>query len=118
MSEEIMRQNMLVIAQTFATAKAWSLSTVSKKIHGDQGFFAKYAEDEVSPQISTYFRMLERFRKEWPKGTRWPITNPVGRPGNPYPTPALIRRRDRDRAKTSKSKVGRIIPGGSRAAKR
>lgn len=74
MSDQIMRQNLLVLAQTFATANGWSLSTVSKKIHGNQAFLEKYLAGEISTQVKTYYVMINRLRKAWPKKTPWPKT--------------------------------------------
>lgn len=74
MTEEIMRQNLMVIAQTFATANGWSLSTVSKQIHGNQAFLAKFLEGEISTTLKTYDLMVNRLRARWPKKTPWPQT--------------------------------------------
>lgn len=83
-SEKIMRDNLVVIAQTFATATKRSLTTVSKQIHGGGEFFARYAAGEVSCGIDTYFGMVEKFRDRWsdlPEKTPWPITSPMGKLG-------------------------------------
>jgi hypothetical protein len=80
MSEQIMRQNLLVIAQTFATAKGWALATVSKQIHGNQAFLERYLAGEISTTIKTYFVMVDRLREAWPPGTKWPATLDVPRP--------------------------------------
>lgn len=83
-SAEIMRQNLLVIAQTFATASRLSLTTVSKQIHGSGEFFAGYAAGEVSCGVDTYFAMVNRFRLRWPdlaEKTPWPKTSPMGKLG-------------------------------------
>lgn len=81
MSETIMRQNLLVLAQTFADANGWSLSTVSKQIHGNQAFLAKYAGGEISTTIKTYYVMVNRLRAAWPKKTPWPKTAPIPKLG-------------------------------------
>jgi hypothetical protein len=89
MSEQIMRNNLLVLAQTFATAKGWALATVSKKIHGDQAFLERYLAGQGSTTIKTYFLMVERLREAWPKGAPWPKTLAVPRlarvPHKPMP---------------------------------
>lgn len=72
MSEQIMRENLVTLAQCFATAKGWSLSTASKHIHGNQAFLDKFLKGEVSPTLGTYFRMMEKLRTEWPAGTKRP----------------------------------------------
>jgi hypothetical protein len=81
MSEQIMRENLLVLAQTYATAGGWSLSTVSKQIHGNQAFLAQFLAGEISTTIKTYYLMVNRLRKSWPKKTPWPRTIPVPKLG-------------------------------------
>lgn len=76
-----MRENLLVLAQTYATAGGWSLSTVSKQIHGNQAFLAKYLAGEISTTIKTYFLMVNRLRQRWPKNTPWPKTAPITKLG-------------------------------------
>ena len=76
-----MRENLLVLAQTYATANRLSLSTVSKQIHGNQAFLAKFLEGEISTTIKTYYQMVDRLRKNWPKGADWPKTRAVPKLG-------------------------------------
>lgn len=80
MSDQIMRENIFVIAQTFANAKGLSLTTVSKKIHGNGEFFARFMAGEISTGIDTYFTMIDKFRAEWPRGTEWPRTAEIPAP--------------------------------------
>lgn len=92
MSEEIMQQNLLVLTQTYATAKGLALTTVSKRIHGNQSFIDDFIAGKISTTIKTYFGMIERLRDEWPKGTKWPVTRDIPRPGKvafraPVPLP-------------------------------
>lgn len=85
MSEEIMRQNLLVLAQRYAEGRATArgrpaaLTTVSKKIHGNQKFLEKFLDGSVSTTIRMYFAMVEKLRKDWPEGVKWPETRPVPR---------------------------------------
>lgn len=81
MSEQIMRENLIVLAQAFADANGWSLSTVSKQIHGNQAFLAKYSAGEISTTIKTYYLMVNRLRRDWPKKTPWPKTSPIEKLG-------------------------------------
>lgn len=76
-----MRENLLVLAQTYADATGWSLSTVSKQIHGNQAFLANFVAGTSSTSIKTYFRMVEKFRRNWPARTAWPITQPIPKLG-------------------------------------
>ena len=75
-----MRENLVVLAQAFAHANGLSLTTVSKKIHGNGGFFADYLAGDISCGINTYFTMIQRFREAWPKGLKWPETRDIPRP--------------------------------------
>jgi hypothetical protein len=75
MTEKIMRENLFVIAQAYATAKGLSLTTISKEIHGNGGFFAGFIAGELSTGLDTYFTMLNRMRSRWPRKTPWPKTN-------------------------------------------
>jgi hypothetical protein len=72
MSERIMRENLVTLAQVFASARGWSLATVSKHIHGNQAFLDKFLKGEVSPTLRTYFAMMEKLRNEWPPGVKRP----------------------------------------------
>ena len=72
MSEEIMRNNLLTLAQTYATAKGHALSTVSKEIHGKHDFLGNYLAGTSSPSVKTYWQMVNRLRAGWPKKTPWP----------------------------------------------
>lgn len=80
MTEQIMRENLFVIAQTFATERELALTTVSKKIHGNQNFLDKYIRGEISTTLRIYFLMIERLRAEWPAGLEWPETREIPRP--------------------------------------
>ena len=75
-----MRENLLVLAQTFATAKGWSLVTVSKKIHGNQRFLAEFTDGSVSTGLGTYFGMIEKLRGMWPVGLKWPELRDIPSP--------------------------------------
>lgn len=66
--------NLVVIAQVYADGMGWSLATVSKQIHGNQSFFAKFSAGEVSTSIKTYFLMVDKFKENWPHPTPWPKT--------------------------------------------
>lgn len=91
MSEQIMRDNLLVLAQTFATAKGWALTTVSKLISGNQSLLEGFISGRISPRIKTYFGMVDKLRAEWPKGVKWPVTRDVPRPARvPYREPTKL----------------------------
>jgi len=80
MSEQIMRENLFVIAQTFATAKGLALTTVSKRFHGNQNFLNDYVKGDISTTLKTYFGIIDKLREEWPTGTKWPETRSIPRP--------------------------------------
>ena len=111
MSEQIMRSNLMVLAQAFADAKGWALSTVSKRIHGDQAFLERYISGKGSTTVKTYFTMVERFRAEWPTGAPWPKTVEVPKLSR-TPHKALPERGD------SGKFLGKKLDKGSRAPSR
>jgi hypothetical protein len=80
MSEQIMRENLFVLAQAYADARGLSMTTVSKRIHGNQRFLEKYLAGEISTTIRIYYQMIRRLRDGWPKGAPWPKTRGVPRP--------------------------------------
>ena len=85
MSEDIMRHNLFVLAQTYATGHGRSLTTVSKRIHGNQRFLEKFLDGRVSTTLRMYFHMVDKLRRDWPTGVKWPLTRPVPKLGRvPY----------------------------------
>ena len=76
-----MRENLLVLAQTYASATGASLGAVSKKIHGNHAFLEKFLNGEISTTLSTYFLMINRLRRKWPRKTPWPKTVAVPKLG-------------------------------------
>lgn len=77
-----MTENLMVVAQTFASSRNWSLTTLSKRIHGNQGFLENYATGRVTVTIRTYFQIIEKLRQMWPEDLAWPITSalpPLGK---------------------------------------
>ncbi len=80
--EDLMRQNLIVIAQTYATAKGWSLATTSKQIHGNQAFLGEYLAGRMSPTMRTYFGMIEKLRLNWPVDAKWPETSAIPAPAS------------------------------------
>lgn len=108
MSEQIMRDNLVVLAQAYADATGLSLATVSKRIHGKHCFLADFISGKSSTAITTYFAMVDKMRATWPKGAKWPETRPV-------PKLMRINVNDADRAKRARSMPkrtgdGRFVP--------
>lgn len=91
MSEQIMRENLLVLAQTYAIEKGWALTTVSKQIHGNQSFLEDFVAGKISTTLKTYHLMIDRLRDQWPTGLKWPTTREVPRPARvPYRAPVNL----------------------------
>lgn len=84
--EDLMRTNLIALAQTYASAKGWSLATVSKQIHGNQAFLGEYLAGRMSPTVRTYFSMIEKLRRNWPRGTPWPKTAGIPKLGKKVET--------------------------------
>lgn len=81
MSEQVMRQNLFVLAQAYATATGLSVTTVSKKVHGNGEFFAGFLDGSISCGVDTYWILVNRLRARWPKETPWPKTSPIRKLG-------------------------------------
>ncbi len=83
MFEKTCRDNLTKIAKAYAAATDLSLSTVSRKFHGNQAFLSDYIQGNISITISKYDEMLGAFRRQWQKDARWPLTRAVTipRPG-------------------------------------
>jgi hypothetical protein len=79
MSEDLMRNNLFVLAQRYATGHGLELTTVSKKIHGNQRFLEKFLAGQVSCTLRMYFLMVDKIRATWPKEAKWPETREVPR---------------------------------------
>lgn len=77
MSEQAIKENLLAVAETYAKATKLSLATVSGQFHGNQAFLEDFKAGTRSIILSKLFEMLDRFRQEWPRGVKWPPTQPV-----------------------------------------
>ncbi len=76
-----MRENLMVLAQTYANANGWALSTVSKQIHGKHSFLEDFFAGKTSTTLKTYYRMVNQLRRDWPRGIKWPATRPIPKLG-------------------------------------
>lgn len=108
MSEQIMKDNLIVLAQTYADATGLSLATVSKRIHGKGCFLVDFIAGRSSTTITTYFAMIDRLRETWPKGTKWPATRAVPRPLRNDVTDA--HRAKRAKTMPKRTEDGRFVP--------
>lgn len=117
MTEQIMRQNLFAIAQAYADATGFAITTVSKKIHGNGEFFEGFLVGRISCGIDTYFAIVDKFRDRWPTGAKWPQTLPVPklsrvpyRPGADMPARGkggrFLGEKNSRRSKAGTSKVG------------
>ena len=78
MSEKIMRDNLRVLTFAYARATGASMFMISKNFQGGGGqILERYFAGEISMQIKTYFRTVNRFRTKWPAGVEWPETEPI-----------------------------------------
>lgn len=80
--QEIARANLMILATTYAEATGLMLTTVSKKIHGNNYFLGHYHRREVSVTLAKYDEMITKLSDEWPANTPWPklTTIPMKRP--------------------------------------
>lgn len=95
MSEKIMRDNFVVLAQAYADATGLALATVSKRIHGKHTFLDNFIAGRASTTLVTYYAMVEKMRATWPKGAKWPATRTV---------PKLMRTEINDAVRTERAK--------------
>lgn len=75
-----MRDNLIVLAQAYASANGLALATVSKKIHGKHSFLDEFIAGKVSTSLKTYYGMIDKLRADWPKGAKWPRTRKIQGP--------------------------------------
>lgn len=102
-----MRDNLIVLAQTYADATGLSLATVSKRIGGKHCFLADFIAGRSSTTLTTYFAMVDRLRAAWPAGTGWPETRAVPKPMRTEVTDA--QRAKRARTMPTRTGDGRFV---------
>lgn len=83
MSAEILRDNLLAIAETYGLAKGLSLDQVSKRFYGNVGCFRRFSHDDAAITTVKYYDMVDEFRKKWPDGVSWPRLRDIKRPQKP-----------------------------------
>lgn len=84
---DILRENLVTLAQTYATSRGIALTTLSQRMHGHRSFLRKYASGESSPKVDTYFDMVDWLRERWPPDLRWPKLRPIGGLGKKFYAP-------------------------------
>lgn len=77
MSEQIIKENLLAIADAYAKATGFSIATISRQFHGNQAFLGDFKKGERSITVSKMEEMLAAFRAGWPPGAKWPPTRPI-----------------------------------------
>lgn len=71
------RDNLLAIATVYAEATGLSLSSVSRKFHGNQAFLRDYKAGKCTVTSDKLAEMVTAFRAAWPRDTDWPVTRPI-----------------------------------------
>lgn len=76
---ETCRENLLVLARTYAAAADVPLSTVSKRAYGNGNFFDELAAGG-NPTIIKVESVFRWFAANWPPKIRWPSLTPLPMP--------------------------------------
>lgn len=96
--EQALKDYMLAIAEEYARANGWVLATVARRLHGDDGFFRKFAAGEVSITLKKYDEMLVSFASDWPEDAEWPKPNGMLKTIRTYPRRRRTKSRERKAA--------------------
>ena len=71
------RQNVVTLTNAFAKASGMSRSEVNRHFYGRGNFLTEFASGKQSISIDKLDRVIAKFRKEWPKGHKFPVLTPV-----------------------------------------
>jgi hypothetical protein len=77
MISEICRDNLLALADSYASAERVPFSTVSKRFYGNTNFLRRFQNREVSISIDKFDEVIERFIAKWPPDAEWPLLRNV-----------------------------------------
>lgn len=92
--EPVLRNNLLLLARTYAEAKNIRLSSVARYTHGDPPFYDKLAKAKPAGfTVRKYDQAIAWFRKNWPEGLEWPSIWEPPIPAQPIEGSRLRRRR-------------------------
>lgn len=70
--EKTCRQYLLALARAYARKNDLALTTVARRFHGTESFFADFAKGRRSITLRKWDEMIEAFQQEWPEDLKWP----------------------------------------------
>lgn len=65
-------RELLALANGYAAARGYALSTVGKQAAGDARFFERLRDGDASWTARKYDQVVGWFSVNWPDGTEWP----------------------------------------------
>lgn len=91
MSGQTQRENLLALVSAYAQATGASWSKISNRFYGNTVFFDKLRDGEQSIALDKFDEVVEKFRRNWPLGAKWPKLRPAVirrhvKEKNPQPT--------------------------------
>lgn len=72
--ERLVRYNLLAIVGAWCRATGKSESAASREFYGNNDFFAQLRTGEHTISVKQLDKMLNKFRRRWPKDADWPWT--------------------------------------------
>lgn len=70
--ENELRSNLLLLAETYAKAKDFSLTTIARNAAGDWRFFDRLNEESKTFTARKYDEVVQWFSDNWPADLGWP----------------------------------------------
>lgn len=72
--DQLIVNNLILIAKTYAEVTGRSLTAISKEFYGRGDFFAELEKGEQTISLGRFGKMMTDFREKWPKDQRgrWP----------------------------------------------
>lgn len=71
------RENLLILATTYAESEEIPLSTVSRRAYGGASFFEGLKAKKCSISIDRADELVAWFREHWPVDLPWPFLRPM-----------------------------------------
>lgn len=74
------RNDLVAIAEGYASATNLSLSTVSRKFYGHRRFLENFGAGRSTITLSKLSEIVDKFDEAWPAAKRWPAVAILARP--------------------------------------
>jgi len=73
MIAEILRDNLIAIAEAYGKATGKTLAQVSKKFYGNTDFLSDLKRDETTITLKKLDELIKAFKESWPDNADWPF---------------------------------------------